>query len=161
MDTTTRPAPLPRLRLAEPACLNWRGGFRSQEFARLGGRPDSDPHRTLPLRSDSANVLRLGTFLSLSRVVLNRLSILQISESVTDDIGIVTKEIFAPVFRCDESVTLLLTEPLDCTVGQTSLSLIISDTWRLLRAVTPLILVRTIADCIGKNCVHNLAEYPH
>jgi hypothetical protein len=50
----------------------------------------------------------------------------------------VTKKIFAPVFRCDESITLLLTEPLDCTVGQTFLSLIISDTWRLLRAFTPL-----------------------
>ena len=71
----------------------------------------------------------------MGRVILDRLPVLQIPESVTHDIGIVDKKIFAPVFRRDESVTLLLTEPLDCTVGQTS---VLPDFQRLripLRAV--------------------------
>ena len=134
--------PIPATQISRTSLpeLEWGFSFAEIRSAR-GVSPTLTPTkrcRSDQIRSDSANVLRLGTFLSLSRVILNRLPILQIAESVTDDIGVVTKEIFAPVFRCDESKTLLLTEPLDCTVGQTFLSLIISDTWRLLRAFTPL-----------------------
>ena len=87
------------------------------------GQPDAGPVRAPVLESDCANVLRLRTLLALSCVVLHRLPVLQISEPVTNNVGIVDEEILASVFRCDESVTLLLTEPLHCTVGQTSVLL--------------------------------------
>ena len=101
----------------------------------MPGQPDSGPAWALIRRSDSANVLGLGALLSLSCVVLDRLPVLQIPEPVTDDIGIVDKKIFAPVFRRDESITLLFTEPLDCTVGQTSVLPDFQQLQILLRAV--------------------------
>jgi hypothetical protein len=70
--------------------------------------------------SDCANVLGLWPLLALGSVVLYCLTVLQIAETLTDDVGVMDEKVLASIFGCDESVSLLFTEPLHCTVGQTS-----------------------------------------
>lgn len=70
--------------------------------------------------SDGANLSRLGALLAFGRFVLHRLPILKIAEPLTLDVGEMNEKILSSVIRCDESISLLLAEPLNRSTRQDS-----------------------------------------
>jgi len=68
--------------------------------------------------SASANVRRLRTFSSRTGVKLHLLTILKGTEPFRNDVAVMNEQILAPIVGSDESVTLLVTEPLHGATSQ-------------------------------------------
>ena len=67
-------------------------------------------------RLDGCNVSSARSFLTVTYFKLNRLSIVKRSVSASAfDFGMMNEEIFAAVFRGDETITFFGVEPLYCT----------------------------------------------
>lgn len=80
------------------------------------------PSSVVAQRSDDADVLGLWPLLPLRGVELDRLTVLEVPISVTLDVGEMDEEVLSTIIRRDESVTLLLTEPLDVALSQSLFS---------------------------------------
>jgi hypothetical protein len=68
--------------------------------------------------SPGADVRRLRTLASRTGVELHLLTILKGTEPFRNDVAVMNEQILAPIVGSDESVTLLVTEPLHGATSQ-------------------------------------------
>src|SRR5215207_7092828 len=66
---------------------------------------------------DGSNVLRLHAFAPLGRLVRDLGALVEGLEALSRYPRVVHEELLAPIVRGDEAVALLVTEPLNCSLG--------------------------------------------
>ena len=72
-------------------------------------------------------VLCLGTLLALSSLEFDSLSVFEIPKSIPDNAREMDEEVFAPFIRSNEAIALLLAEPLNRALSQSTFSLPLSE----------------------------------
>jgi hypothetical protein len=71
------------------------------------------------------DLVRAGSFLALAHFKLNGLAVVQSSVTAAHlDFRMMNKQVFATVFRCNETKTFICIEPLNCTFTHLYLSTI-------------------------------------
>ena len=64
------------------------------------------------------NARRLGTLLALTGFIRYRLTIAERLESVAENVGVMNEQVLGSILRCDESIALIVAEPLDRAICQ-------------------------------------------
>lgn len=96
--------------------------LRSIRRATIGGLKSIEPRRlpepdgvTRYVELEGADLGRLGAFAALAGFVFDPLTFFQCPVSLDIDVRLMDKNVLPALFRCDESVALLIVEPFDYT----------------------------------------------
>ncbi len=82
------------------------------------GRIWPPPLHYLAIALIRLNARRLGTLLALTGFIRYRLTIAERLESVAENVGVMNEQVLGSILRCDESLALIVAEPLDRALCQ-------------------------------------------